>query len=190
MGRGKRKKGKKNKTKHNRNQHQQHSGVGNQKSTQSQQAAQSSASTKPNTNMQSLAQKRAAHALACVKKLKNNNNYGNYVSYVKSLPAAILMSGLGQALAMEKAGAAKDGDVGKGHKLLYQHMNAWLCNEKVDNNSGWENSPYANESDVLEAIVSKEEADYIRAQAEALEYLEWLKKFAVAQLREPEEANR
>ena len=134
----------------------------------------------------SLAQKRAAHALDCVKKLAEDNDYGNYVSYVKSLPAAILMSGLGQALAMEKAGGSKD----EGHKLLYRHMNAWLCNEAIDGveASGWTNSPYANRSDVLEAIVSQDEADYIRAQAEALEYLEWLKKFAVALLKEKEGA--
>ena len=136
----------------------------------------------------SLAQKRAAHALACVKKLAKDNDYGNYVSYVKSLPAAILMSGLGQALAMEKAGGSKD----HGHKWLYRHMNGWLCNEPIDgvNAPGWENGPYTDKSDVLEAIVSHDEAAYIRAQAEALEYLEWLKKFAVAQLRENEGADR
>ena len=134
----------------------------------------------------SLAQKRAAHALACIKKLAEDNDYGNYVSYVKSLPAAILMNGLGQALAMEKAGASKD----KGHDFLYRHMNAWLCNEAWEGVSpGWESSLYASKSDVLEAIVSHDEAAYIRAQAEALEYLEWLKKFAVALLKEKEGAD-
>ena len=135
---------------------------------------------------QSLAQRRAAHALACV---NNARDYGNYVSYVKSLPAAILMSGLGQALAMEKAGASKDGDVGKGHRLLYVHMNSWLCNETLDGVPGWENGPYAGERDVLAAITSNDEPAYIRAQAEALEYLEWLKKFAVALLEEKEGAD-
>ena len=134
----------------------------------------------------SLAQKRAAHALACVQALEGRNDYGNYVSYVKSLPAAILMNGLGQALAMEKAGGSRD----DGHKLLYRHMNSWLCNEAWEGVSpGWENGPYADKSDVLEAIFSQDEADYIRAQAEALEYLEWLKKFTVALLREPERAD-
>ncbi len=137
------------------------------------------------TGQQSLAQKRAAHALDCVKKLENME-YGHYVSYVRALPAAILMNGLGQALAMEKANAGKD----KGHDFLYRHMNAWLCNQAWEGVSpGWKNSPYANKSDILEAIVSQDEAAYIRAQAEALEYLEWLKKFAVAQLREKEGAD-
>ena len=146
------------------------------------------------TAHQSLAQKRAAHALACVKALKAMEKagdeqklpYGNYISYVRALPAAILMNGLGQALAMEKASASKD----KGHDLLYRHMNAWLCNETWEGiSSGWQTSPYANESDVLEAIVSQDEAAYIRAQTEALEYLEWLKNFAIALLRQPEEPN-
>ncbi len=83
------------------------------------------------------------------------------------------MSGLGQALAMEKAGAAKDGDVKLGHLALYKHMDEWLI-------KGWENSVYEGEGDVLGAICNGCEADYIRAQTEAMDYLEWLKKFAVA----------
>ena len=123
-----------------------------------------------------LAQKRAAHALQAIETI--GNDYGNYVSYVKALPAAIIMSGLGQAMAMEKAGASKTGDVRKGHERLYEHMQSWLC-------TGWESSPY-NRSDLLDGITNKPEAAYIRAQAEALEYLEWLKKFAVAFLDERE----
>ena len=83
------------------------------------------------------------------------------------------MSGLGQALAMEKAGAAKDGDVKLGHLALYKHMDEWLI-------KGWENSVYEGRGDVLGAICNGCEADYIRAQTEAMDYLEWLKKFAVA----------
>ncbi len=128
----------------------------------------------------SLAQRRAAHALNQVMQARENNNYGNYVSYVKALPAAIIMSGLGQALAMEKAGASKSGDVGAGHRLLYQHMDAWLRRGGED---GW-STPYVNAQDILDAIVAGSEEDYLKAQIEALEYLEWLKKFAMAYLEE------
>ena len=128
---------------------------------------------------QSLAQKRARHALDKVNELnelKKRNDYGKYLSYVKALPATIIMTGLGQAMAMEKAGT-KD----KGHGFLYGHMNDWLCN---NNGNGWQHSPYKKKDDVLGAITSLDEDSYICVQAEAIEYLEWLKKFAVAELDE------
>lgn len=125
----------------------------------------------------SQAQKRAEHALGCITAI-GNGDYGNYASYVKALPARIIMNGLGQALAMERAGSEKD----PGHKLLYQHMDSWL-------RKGWEHSPYKGQPDILNAIVLGSEADYIRAQGEAMAYLEWLKKFAAAFLKEREGDN-
>lgn len=129
-------------------------------------------STEPTQN---LAQKRAKDALAKVKKLEEAGvgTYKKYVPYVKALPATIILSGLGQALAMEKAGAKKM----PGHALLFEHMDDWLRN-------GWQTGPYGEFDNILSAITKCDEASYIRAQAEAMEYLEWLKKFAVAFLVE------
>ncbi len=133
---------------------------------------------------QNLAQLRAGHALGKIQSL-DGADYGNYVSFVKALPATIIMAGLGQALAMEKAGASKDGDVGAGHKRLYEHMNDWLC-------GGRTGGPYEDGGDVLQQITQNSDDDYVRAQAgyvraqaEAMAYLEWLKKFAVAFLNKP-----
>ena len=129
----------------------------------------------------SLAQKRAQHALACVSALNASGKYGNYVPYVKALPATIIISGLGQALAMEKAAAhTAKGDAKLGHENLFSHLNDWLC-------KGWPNSPNRKGADVLVQIIQNDEADYVRAQAEALAYLDWLKKLAVAQLVSPDE---
>jgi len=114
---------------------------------------------------QSLAQKRAADALKNIETLKDKGEYGKYVSYVKSLPAEIIMSGLGQAMALVRSKKLA------GYDPLYQHLNDWLCKGR----------PYAS-GDLITNIVSNSEADYIRAQAEAMAYLEWLKKFAVALL--------
>ena len=125
----------------------------------------------------SLGQLRAKDALEKIDALKTANDYGNYLAYVKALPATIIMTGLGQALAMEKAGASKSGDVGAGHKNLYQHLNDWLCN-------GWPGRPFEDGGDLLQQISEKNEACYVRAQAEAMAYLEWLKKFAVAYLND------
>ncbi len=128
------------------------------------------AKTKTMQSNQSLAQKRARHALDAINNIKDD--YGKYVSYVSALPATIIMSGLGQALAMLKAGKKP------GHGILFNHMQDWLC-------SGWEHGPYSG--DILQAIIGGNEDDYIRAQAEAMEYLEWLKKFAVAFLDKGED---
>ena len=123
----------------------------------------------------SLAQERARHALQKIKELEASDNYGNYVAYVKSLPATILMSGLGQALAMEKVGAtSKTNAVKAGHGKLFEHVSDWLLNH-------WPSRPdeYTG-GELMEVIISSDQADYMRAQTETLAYLEWLKKFAVA----------
>ncbi len=131
-----------------------------------------------------LSKLRARHALErieCHVKLqkKDPKQLGKYVSYIKGLPANILKNGLGQAMAMERMGATKD----DGHKLLYKDIEDWLMAKREPALfSGAHQSNGPAPAHLLAAIVHPDtkEADYIRAQAEALAYLEWLKKFAVA----------
>ncbi len=125
--------------------------------------------------MQTLEQRRAAHALKQINERKaagRKNNYGNYVSYVSALPATILMNGLGQACAT----LLSQQDT-KGHKELYEDLQSWLCGTD-------EAAPYRNAGDagtrLIEKITSSNETTYFRAQAEALAYLVWLKKLAKA----------
>ena len=129
----------------------------------------------------SQAQKRAGNALRKIEGLAgadDKRKYGNYRAYVNGLPATILTNGLGQALAMELAGSGKD----VGHRLLYDHLDDWL-------RGGWESSPYGGARNVLDAIANGDERNYIRAQAEAMAYLEWLKKFANAMLKRLDEGD-
>lgn len=121
---------------------------------------------------QTLAQQRAADALAKVEQLKTANNYGKYVSYAKALPATILTNGLGQAAATLLAQENK-----AGNELLYQHLQAWLCRDS-------ERAPYPRAGNLIKAITEYDENHYLLAQAEALAWLEWLKKFAVAFLKD------
>ena len=86
---------------------------------------------------------------------------------MEHLPAAIIISGLGQAMALVKSKKLA------GYDQLYRHLGSWLCAER----------PYDG-VDLIHQIVNNSEADYIQAQAEAMAYLEWLKKFAVALLEE------
>ena len=119
---------------------------------------------------------RARHALNTVKKLEKKG-VDKYASYVKGLPATILQNGFGQAMATLLS-AAKNRDADD-HKLLYSNLEEWLCKVNPD-------SPYINEPDLMQAITGGTEKAYLLAQAEAMSYLEWLKKFANAYLSKPE----
>jgi len=155
-------------------------------------------------------QKRADHALKTIRALKNLDHgqgsdnksppiYGNLRAYVENLPTTIVMSGLGQAMATELAAARMgedDSSIGRcelsemikflqvpargkrssderAHELLFCIVQDWL----------WEERVYSRDQDLMEAIVRGDQKKYVRAQAEALAYLEWLKKFSQAFLR-------
>jgi CRISPR-associated protein Cmr5 len=137
---------------------------------------------------QSLAQRRAAHALSRIRlhEKAGANSYGNYVSYTESLPATILMNGLGQAAATLLSKAAREKKDGKEviketdpHYSLYRDIQDWLCGSDPA-------APYSNAANVpdklMQAITGQDEETYLRAQSEALAYLVWLKKFANAYL--------
>lgn len=120
-----------------------------------------------------LMRRRAQHALAAVSGLREAGNYDNYVNYANALPAAVITNGLGQALATQLA-AAK-GEPKDPHRLLFRHVQQWLCR-------GADDSPFQGCDDLMQAVTECAESDYVWAQAETLAYLEWLKKFANAYL--------
>lgn len=126
---------------------------------------------------QSLDLQRAEHALRAVEALKAGDN-DPYVSYVRALPATILQNGLGQALATLLSAA--NGKADDPHRKLYDQMQGWLCRDAAD-------ASYPGKPDLIKAITDGSEREYLNAHAEALAYLVWLKKFAVAFL--PESGN-
>lgn len=125
-----------------------------------------------------LEQERAKNALACVDELhgKSQEFKKLYRAYADRLGPTIVMNGLGQALATEcaAAGAAPKSDRGKAHKLLYDNIENWLCRK--------DDGVYPSSDDLLQAIMAADELHYLRAQAEALAWLEWHKKFCRASL--------
>lgn len=131
---------------------------------------------------QTLDQKRAKHALDRVKSL--DGKAGNYVSYVNALPAAILMNGLGLALATERA--ASD----KAHHTLASHVAGWLLSNEAHTRYNQPSDKEGADADdtqkLLHRIVEGDQRAYLWAQAEAIAYLGWLKKFANAFLKMPE----
>lgn len=134
--------------------------------------------------MRILDQERAKNAWQVVRKLeklaeeqprqKDRNDL--YASYVSGLPATIISCGIGQTAASLLA-AAKGTD--SPHRMLYQHMEDWLCRDDTA-------APYPNSQNLMDSIISNDREHYMLAQAEALAWLDWLKKFAVAYLKKPE----
>lgn len=123
-----------------------------------------------------LGRRRATNALARTRELERQHPdfKRNYRSYVDRLGPAIVMNGLGQALATERAAAAgrNPGNVQQSaHHELYKSLEGWLCRQ---------GAVYESDQDLLHAIVRGDEAAYLRAQAEALAWLEWHKKFCRA----------
>ncbi|MDE0446264.1 MAG: type III-B CRISPR module-associated protein Cmr5 [Spirochaetaceae bacterium] len=122
--------------------------------------------------MKSVEQQRAAHALARIEELQRRPDgfKARYRAYVDRLGPAIVMNGLGQALATERAGAGwqptKDDE--RAHHELYGSLQQWLCRE--------DGGVYRQSGDLLQAIMNNDEEHYLRAQAESLAWLEWHKK--------------
>jgi len=123
-------------------------------------------------------QQRAQHALQSVNQVqtKPKKFRDEYKSYAESLPANIVMNGLGQACAMLLAHQAKgklaDQDA---HRLLYDHLQDWLRGPE-------QAAVYPKDQDLVKAVINHGQREYVRAQFESLAYLNWLKKFAQAYL--------
>lgn len=118
-----------------------------------------------------LEQKRAGHALSRVREIEQKRRAlaDDYRRYAESLPATIVMNGLGQASATLLARAKGQKSA---HRLLYDHLEDWLCKS--------ETAVYRRQESLIDAIVNHDQRQYVHAQAEALAYLDWLKKFAQA----------
>ncbi len=122
--------------------------------------------------MRTIEQDRAANALKRVDALGNESAgfKTRYRAYVDRLGPAIVMNGLGQALATERAaaGAKPKKEDEKAHHELYQSLNQWLCRDGK--------GVYPSGGDLLRAMAEHDETFYLRAQIEALAWLEWHKK--------------
>jgi len=127
-----------------------------------------------------LEMERAADALNKVYQIKERGDVKaqeRYVSYVERLPAMILTNGLGQAMAYLLQAASREKT--PEHRWLYENLQDWLCRPD-------DRAPYRGAKSLIEAIIEGDRRDYIRAQREALAWLEWHKKLAVGLLANPE----
>ena len=127
-------------------------------------------------------QRRARNALSRVEELRACSDEFKklYRAYVDRLGPTIIMNGLGQALATERAAAgARKNDREQAHHELYTSLHRWLCEA--------DDGVYPGSADLLEAIMKKDEVKYLHAQAEALAWLVWHKKCCRASFPKGEE---
>lgn len=117
-------------------------------------------------------QLRAQHALGKVREVPNQLR-SDYQTLVKGFSATIVTNGLGQACAMLLAKSENKDASKSAHRRLYDHLSDWLrCHVNV----------YPENQELMDAVIGHGQSKYIRAQAESLAYLEWVKKFAQAYL--------
>jgi len=131
-----------------------------------------------------LEQERAEHALQCVERMGTPLDVAAcYRSYAESLPAHIVMGGLGQAVATEWAAArGGEGDTEKpgrkAHAQLANDLAEWLGRRKIYEAIDKKDPGKS----LIQALMKGDQGKYLHAQAEALAWLVWLKKFCQAML--------
>ena len=118
--------------------------------------------------MQTLQQQRAKAALESITGLLSHPDASKLLSRAAELPFMIHANGLGQAAAFFKSKKDKDG-----YGVMYEVLSSWLTQ------SG---RPFAGQKDLMQAITQSELHTYRVAQAEAMQYMDWVKKFAKAYL--------
>ncbi len=118
--------------------------------------------------IRTLEQRRAQKAWECVQQVKGESFAGDYRTIAVKAPSLILNNGLAQTLAFLHAKQERDS-----HRLLYGHLSEWVRKQLG----------IGDASDVLQWIVKEASVhQYRRAAMETLAFLQWLKRFAEAEL--------
>lgn len=135
------------------------------------------------TRRQTVQQRRAQYAWACIEAIQDGKQRTDYTSTVRKAPSLIISNGLGLALAFllskgkNKAGTAADAHNPEGR--LYLHLQDWLCDKEgapLKPRVKDAKNPYR----LVDALVDSPSSLYRQVTTETLAILEWLKRFAEA----------
>ncbi|WP_110186798.1 type III-B CRISPR module-associated protein Cmr5 [Pokkaliibacter plantistimulans] len=126
--------------------------------------------------MQTVQQERARHALEQIRKLEAYPDKDKLKARASELPFMIHANGLGATAAFFRSKGDKDG-----YQQLYQVLQSWLSTSK---------RPFEKQDDLMDAITQSDMTTYRLAQAEAMVYLDWVKKFALAYLSGSKASNK
>jgi CRISPR-associated protein Cmr5 len=135
--------------------------------------------------MRTMAQKRAEYALEQVLKVmkeKDEKSRKDFKSFSAGAPSMILQNGFGQSLAFWLAKGTKDGKLKENdkHIELFDMVKNWLSLKTKDFNN-----TFAKEKDrtkLMQELLAMDQRQYLTAQNETLALLEWIKRFANADL--------
>lgn len=137
------------------------------------------------SRLQALEQKRAKVAWSYIDYVNNDLDHeeikdiskfqNEYCSTVMKLSALILTNGLGQTLAFLKSKGK--GDKTKPQEKVYQHLQEWLISTDV---ISWGR---ITKGELIERIMLIDSNKYRLVTMEVLSFLNWLKRFADAILK-------
>ena len=127
-----------------------------------------------------LDQRRARHAWDAVAAIKSLSSdlQKNYLREAKRLPVRILTAGLGQSLAFVRA----KGRSGAGAQLL-RHIADWVLDKRKRPDS---TADAPEDGALIKNIIEGNGTDLQLHTEETLAYLEWLNRFAEAELEDDE----
>jgi len=135
--------------------------------------------------MRTLGQKRAEYALGKVLAIPGDKKK-DFKSFSAGAPSMILQNGFGQALAFwlakgtDKNLKIKEEDK---HVVLFDMIWQWLSYEKNDvKNEFVEKDKAKTRTDFIRQLSGMDQNKYLAAQKESLALLEWVKRYANAEL--------
>lgn len=140
--------------------------------------------------MQTMQQLRAKSALQAVQAAlagehgQDQDFQKAFKAYVSEMPAMIHMNGLGQAAAFFRGKANGQDAKARAREQVYQLLSHWLCGTGAGHQEvPCQHQPYHGQPDLLAGITSEDANTYRLAQAEAMAYMDWVKKFSAAYIQ-------
>ncbi len=133
--------------------------------------------------MRTLAQQRAEFALNRVlQSMGRVTDKEKFASFVAGAPAMILQNGFGQTLAFWLAKGTKDDRIidNDKHVILFDVVKDWLSLKEKDIRNNFASS--RERVGLMREISEMPQNQYLSAQSETLSLLEWVKRFANADL--------
>jgi CRISPR-associated protein Cmr5 len=122
------------------------------------------------TNPRDLDRQRADIAWQNIQAVKTQKYKGKYGTLARKMPTLIQTNGLAQTLAFLKSKGKGQED--NHHTTACNHISNWFCTR-----FNWKNN-----TDLLNQILNMDSQTYRLATSEALSFLQWLKRFAEAEL--------
>lgn len=130
------------------------------------------------SNLRTMEQERAAQAWKCIQEVahKSSELKKKYGSLARKAPMLVLTNGLGQTLAFLRSKRKNHEE--DAYNVLLSHLSRWVLHRL--------GVPESLRGDLLEWVLRQDSnsTTYRHATLEALAFLNWLKRFAEAELPE------